>query len=93
MVYLVRGLFSLCLVAILWAHVIVATGGFFLHAGPFRLSSRNPVTAVSIALLSGLTLILLRFVPSSRTTVENEWTLWTSTFLSAVRRVSHCAGT
>jgi hypothetical protein len=49
-----RGLWVLCLLAAVWAAAIVVTGGFIIHLGDWRVSSRTPRNPLLLAVLSGL---------------------------------------
>jgi hypothetical protein len=49
-----RVLWALCLLAAVWAFTIVVTGGFIIHFGDWRLSSRTPKNPLLLAVLSGL---------------------------------------
>jgi dolichyl-phosphate-mannose-protein mannosyltransferase len=50
--HLPRVLFSIAIVAALWAAGVAVTGGFVFHAGALRISSQHPATPLIVAMLS-----------------------------------------
>ena len=64
--------------------ILATTGGFLLRLGSLRLSSRNPSTAVAIAIVSALLLIALRW-RASPTTWQDEWRWWQARLLATPR--------
>ena len=69
-----------------WTVAVAITGGFLVRLGNLRLSSRDPLDAALVALLSGAGLLALRRVPSSRTSLTDEWTWWRGATVAILRR-------
>jgi hypothetical protein len=65
-------LLVLCTLAAIWAVVLAFTGGFVVHLGPVRVSSRTPRNAIVIALFAGLTAGAL-WLPRWRRTMREDW--------------------
>lgn len=65
----------------MWSIVVALTGGFIVHLGPVRLSSRNPRNGVLIALLS---LLFVAAVPVGRNLLREQWASWNRWRLAAV---------
>jgi hypothetical protein len=49
-----RVLWAVCLLAAVWAFAVALTGGFIIHLGDWRLSSRTPKNPLLLAVLCGL---------------------------------------
>lgn len=62
------------MLAAVWATAVELSGGFSAKLGPLQLSSRNPVPAISIALMAGLAACVLLFVPAARSTTQEDVT-------------------
>ncbi len=83
--YLYRVLCALCALAALWAAMVWLTGGFRAELGGLRISSRRPGDAVVMSLLCGMLAWLLTLMSDRRSMVRDEWRLWQTVGLAAIR--------
>jgi hypothetical protein len=66
---------AVCLSAVAWAGIVTVTGGLHLRIGPLRLSSRQPDTALIIALAATVALIAATRLDGPNALAE-EWAWW-----------------
>ena len=75
MILLRRTLLVAAFLTMIWAAVILQTGGIILEAGPFRLSSRNPRNVLIIAFLTAAAAWALS-TPGRAGSFAEEWAWW-----------------
>jgi len=80
-----RCLLVVSVIAAAWAVTLARTGGFLIHLGPLRLSSRDASTPALIALVCALSVYALGRAPSARTSLQEEWRWWSGRLLTGVR--------
>jgi hypothetical protein len=71
-----RVLAVLCLVAAAWAVAVALTGGFRVHLGSIRFSSRGVWNPLAIASLSAVAVWALSARLGSRGSLRDEWSWW-----------------
>jgi hypothetical protein len=72
-----RILAVLCAVAAAWAAVVALTGGFRVHLGSIRVSSRSVWNPLAIASLSAVAVWAMSARMSRRSSLREEWSWWT----------------
>lgn len=85
-----RALLVLCAIAATWALVVPLTGGFMFRVGAVRISSRNPLNGIIIALVAALAAGVLSVRDWRRAVREDRaWLRYTGTaVLESVRQRS-----
>src|SRR5262245_4530186 len=82
-----RALLSASALALAWALVLAATGGFYLELGPLRFSSRKPLNPALMAIAAAVAWLFLLRSAGFRTAFRQDWE-WSQPVVRVLRFIT-----